>query len=58
MAVTHVGNTTGAITDIAPIVKRAHEVGAVVVLDACQSVPHLKIDFARIGRGFRRMERA
>ena len=44
VAVTHVGNTTGAITDIAPIVKRAHEVGAVVVLDACQSVPHLKID--------------
>ena len=26
------------------MVKRAHEVGAVVVLDACQSVPHLKID--------------
>ena len=44
VAVTHVGNTTGAITDIAPMVKRAHEVGAVVVLDACQSVPHLKID--------------
>ena len=28
VAVTHVGNTTGAITDIAPMVKRAHEVGA------------------------------
>lgn len=45
VAVTHVGNTTGAITDIAPIVRRAHEVGAVFVLDACQSVPHLAIDF-------------
>lgn len=45
VAVTHVGNTTGAITDIAPIVRRAHEVGAVFVLDACQSVPHLKVDF-------------
>lgn len=45
VAVTHVGNTTGAITDIAPIVRRAHEVGAVFILDACQSVPHLKVDF-------------
>ena len=45
VAVTHVGNTTGAITDIAPIIRRTHEVGAVFVLDACQSVPHLKVDF-------------
>lgn len=45
VAITHVGNTTGAITDIAPIVRRAHEVGAIFVLDACQSVPHLKVDF-------------
>ena len=45
VAITHVGNTTGAITDIAPIVRSAHEVGAVFVLDACQSVPHLKVDF-------------
>lgn len=45
VAITHVGNTTGAITDIAPIVRRAHEVGAVFILDACQSVPHLKVDF-------------
>lgn len=45
VAVTHVGNTTGAITDIAPIIRRAHEVGAVFILDSCQSVPHLKVDF-------------
>lgn len=45
VAVMHVGNTTGAITDIAPIIRRAHEVGAVFILDACQSVPHLKVDF-------------
>jgi cysteine desulfurase/selenocysteine lyase len=45
VAVTHVGNTTGAITDIAPIVQRTHEVGAVFILDACQSVPHLAVDF-------------
>ena len=45
VAVTHVGNTTGSITNIAPIVKRAHEVGSIFILDACQSVPHLKVDF-------------
>ncbi|RBP98996.1 cysteine desulfurase [Bifidobacterium xylocopae] len=44
VAITHVSNVTGAITDLAPIVERAHQVGALVVLDACQSVPHLPID--------------
>ena len=43
VAVTHVGNATGAITNIAPIIKRAHEVGSIFILDACQSVPHLKV---------------
>ena len=53
VAVTHVGNTTGVITDIAPIIRRAHAVGAVFVLDASQSEPHLNeeihpldVDFA------------
>lgn len=45
VAVTHVGNVTGAITDIAPIVRRTHEVGGVFILDACQSVPHIPVDF-------------
>lgn len=44
VAVTYVGNVTGAITDIAPIIKRAHEVGALAVLDICQAVPHLGVD--------------
>lgn len=44
VAVTHISNVTGATTDIPAIVRRAHEVGATVVLDACQSVPHLPID--------------
>ena len=45
VAVTHVGNVTGAITDIAPIIKRTHEVGGVFILGACQSVPHIPVDF-------------
>lgn len=45
VAIAHIANVTGAITDIAPIVKRAHEVGALMILDACQSVPHIPVDF-------------
>lgn len=45
VAVTHVANVTGAITDIVPIITRAHSVGAIFILDACQSVPHLAVDF-------------
>ncbi len=44
VAVTHVSNVTGAITDVPPIVRRAHEVGAIFILDACQSVPHIRVD--------------
>ncbi|TCD55097.1 SufS family cysteine desulfurase [Alloscardovia theropitheci] len=45
VAFTHVSNVTGAITNVPAIVTRAREVGAVVVLDACQSVPHLAVNF-------------
>jgi cysteine desulfurase/selenocysteine lyase len=44
VAITHISNVTGHITDVAPIVARAHEVGALVVLDICQSVPHIPVD--------------
>ncbi|WP_108719746.1 SufS family cysteine desulfurase [Miniimonas sp. S16] len=44
VAVTHASNVTGAVTDVAAVVDRAHAVGALVVLDACQSVPHLGVD--------------
>ena len=45
VAVTHISNVTGAITNVSSICKRAHEVGAIFVLDACQSVPHIPVDF-------------
>jgi len=44
VALTHQSNVLGTINPLAEIVKRAHEVGAVVVLDACQSVPHMRVD--------------
>lgn len=45
VALTHISNVTGAVTDLTPIVNRTHEVGGLFILDACQSVPHLPIDF-------------
>lgn len=44
VAITHQSNVLGTINPLDAIVTRAHEVGAVVILDACQSVPHMKVD--------------
>lgn len=52
VAVTHISNVTGAITDVSSICKRAHEVGAIFVLDACQSVPHIPVDFHALNVDF------
>ncbi|MBP1158639.1 cysteine desulfurase/selenocysteine lyase [Rhodococcus sp. PvR044] len=42
---THQSNVTGAVAPVAELVRRARAVGALVVLDACQSVPHMPVDF-------------
>lgn len=52
LAFTHQSNVTGAIAPVAELVRRAREVGAVVVLDACQSVPHLPVDFRALDIDF------
>jgi cysteine desulfurase/selenocysteine lyase len=52
VALTHQSNVLGTINPLDAIVKRAHEVGAVVVLDACQSVPHMPIDVKQLGADF------
>ncbi len=44
VAVSAMSNVTGAITPLAPIIQRAHAVGAVVVVDAAQAAPHLALD--------------
>jgi cysteine desulfurase/selenocysteine lyase len=49
VSVVHVSNLLGTINDPAPIVARAAEVGALVMLDASQSVPHLPVDVAALG---------
>ena len=45
VALTHQSNVTGAVLDVEEAVRRAHAVGALFVLDACQSVPHMAVDF-------------
>lgn len=52
VAFTHISNVTGAITDIKPLVAAARAVGAVVVLDTCQSGAHLPLDLPALGVDF------
>ena len=52
VTLTHQSNVLGTINPLEAIVKRAHEVGAVVVLDACQSVPHMPINVTELGVDF------
>jgi len=52
VAITHQSNVLGTINPLDAIVKRAHEVGAVVVLDACQSVPHMRVNVVELDVDF------
>lgn len=48
----HMSNVLGTISPVEKIVKRAKEVGAVVVLDGAQSAPHMQVDVAALGCDF------
>jgi cysteine desulfurase/selenocysteine lyase len=48
----HQSNILGTINDVAAVTRRARAVGATVVLDACQSVPHLGVDVQALGVDF------
>lgn len=52
VGITHVSNVTGTINDVEKIIKYAHKKGAIVILDASQSVPHMKIDVQRLDADF------
>jgi len=52
VALTHQSNVLGTINPLKAIVARAHEVGAVVVLDACQSAPHMPINVTELDVDF------
>jgi cysteine desulfurase/selenocysteine lyase len=44
VALTHQSNVLGTIVPLGDLVKRTHQVGAVFILDACQSVPHMPVN--------------
>jgi cysteine desulfurase / selenocysteine lyase len=52
VAVAHVSNVVGTINPIAEIVRRAHDAGAIVVVDGAQAVPQMPVDLAAIGADF------
>ncbi|MGV0408650.1 cysteine desulfurase [Corynebacterium resistens] len=52
VALTHQSNVTGAVLNVAEAVRRAHAVGALFVLDACQSVPHMPVNFHELDVDF------
>ena len=58
VSIVHMSNILGTINDPARIVARAHEVGALVLLDCSQSVPHLPVDVQALGRRLHRVHRA
>ena len=52
VAVTHVSNTMGAVNPVAEIADRAHDAGALCLVDGAQAVPHMPVDVAEIGCDF------
>lgn len=52
VAFAHQSNVLGTINPVAELVKRAHAVGALILLDACQSVPHGPVNLSELGVDF------
>jgi len=52
LAITHVSNVLGTINPVKELAALAHTQGALVLVDACQSVPHMPIDVKDLGCDF------
>jgi cysteine desulfurase/selenocysteine lyase len=52
VSVVHVSNTLGCLNPIETLVPLAHAAGALVLVDACQSLPHMVVDVAALGCDF------
>ena len=52
VGITHVSNVLGTINNVKKIIKYAHKKGAVVIVDASQSIPHMKIDVQELDADF------
>ncbi len=52
VAITHISNALGTITPIKEIIKLAHNVGALVLVDGCQALPHMGVDVGDLDADF------
>ncbi|MBE8951297.1 MAG: cysteine desulfurase [Quinella sp. 3Q1] len=52
LAVTQISNVLGLVNDVKKLAARAHEVGAVIVVDGAQSVPHIPVDVQDLDADF------
>ena len=52
VGITHVSNVLGTINPVKKIIQYAHEKGAIVIVDASQSIPHMKIDVQDLDADF------
>lgn len=52
VGITQVSNVLGTINPIKEIIKKAHSVGAIVIVDGSQSVPHMKVDVQELDADF------
>ena len=52
VSVIHVSNVLGTINPVADLAEKAHEAGAIVILDAAQSVPHMPVNVLDLGIDF------
>ena len=52
VGITHVSNVLGTINPVKDIIKYAHKKGAIVILDASQSIPHFKVDVQDLNADF------
>jgi cysteine desulfurase/selenocysteine lyase len=52
VSITHASNVLGTINNVKEIVEKAHKVGAITVVDAAQSVPHMPVHVKEIGCDF------
>ena len=52
VAFTHVSNTLGTINPVEEMTRKAHEAGALVLIDGAQAVPHVPVNVAEIGCDF------
>lgn len=49
VSVVHQSNILGTINPVADVMRRAHEMGAVGIVDACQSLPHMPVNIHELG---------